>query len=179
MCVRGSMYGQSCTRSSQCVPTTAGFSCIVPYTGASYTICKCSSSQYYDMNTGVCTTLKNLNVTCRDTNECCGGASGSMICGQYSYGSPTVCMCTDAYYPNSNTCSAKYAYYVSCSFNYQCLTYLNQTCNAATGAWRYSCNTGLYFDSNSQSCKQLLYRGDSCTTTSQCWTNNCASYLCA
>ena len=175
MCVRGSMYGQSCTSSSQCVPTTSGFSCIVPYTGASYTVCKCSSSQYYDMNTGVCTTLKSLNVTCRDTNECSGGASGSMICGQYSYGSPTVCMCTDAYYPNSNTCSAKYAYYVGCSFNYQCLTYLNQTCYGG----RCSCGAGLYFDSNSQSCQQLLYRGDSCTIASQCWTGTCTSYLCA
>jgi hypothetical protein len=182
MCVRGSMYSQTCTSSSQCVPTSAGFSCLVPYTGASYTVCKCTSSQYLDTNTGVCTSLKSLNVTCKDTNECSGGVSGSMICGQYSYGSPKVCMCTDLYYANGNTCSAKYAYYVGCpgstSFSYLCLTHLNQTCNAATGAWRCSCNTGLYFDDNSQSCKQELYRGDRCTLGTQCWSGTCTSNAC-
>ena len=64
--------------------------------------------------------------------------------------SPTVCMCTDIYFANGNTCSAKYAYYAGCpTYSYYCLTHLNQTCNAATGAWRCSCNTGLYFDDNS------------------------------
>ena len=184
-CVRGSMIGQACTTATQCVPTTAGFSCIVPYTGAANTVCMCATTQYYDVQTGLCTSLKYVNSTCRDTDECYGGVSGSMICGQYYAGSPTVCMCTDSYYQSGTNCVAKItagSYCSGSSYNYQCYGYLNQTCVYVylynSWNWRCYCATGLYFDANGQSCKQLLYRGDSCSSSSQCWSGTCSSSLC-
>ena len=177
MCVRGSYYGQSCSSSSQCVPTSAGMTCAYPYVGATNTICMCTSgSKYYDLSTQTCLSLKGLNSTCRDNSECSGASTGSVYCGMYFEGSQLVCQCTDAYYQNFTNlvCVPKLSYNTACISNIQCYGKLNQTCISN----KCGCAAGLYFSSTGSSCQSKKYSRDPCTTGTECWSGTCTSSLC-
>jgi hypothetical protein len=163
-CIIGKIYGDHCSSSAQCTPTTAALTCDLPYTGAIYTATK------------TCLALKALNSTCRDSSECSGGAANTMFCGEWEGGSIQVCLCTDAYYPSGTTCVAKLVYNDVCSSSNQCLSHLNQTCLANNN--KCGCASGKYFSSSDTTCKQLKYYRDSCSSGNECWSGTCTLSLC-
>lgn len=173
MCVNGQLYGQTCTSSSVCVPSSAGFVCSLPYVGASFSVCRCSyGTQYFDTNTRLCTPLKSYNASCRDSSECSGCTSGSIYCGYGEGGSIPRCLCTDNYYSNGSTCVPRISFNGTCTSTYQCYTYLNLVCLNTN---RCGCSSGLYFNSTYSSCQQLKYSGDPCVLGIECWSGTCSS----
>ena len=172
-------YGENCTLSSTCVPTSASMSCLAPYSGASYTVCRCTSSQYYHLAREVCNNLKGHRNLCRDSTECYDGyAHGSAIigygyCGIVPGGSWPVCLCINGYYATGGglTCSLNTGF---CTFAYtfpQCPN--NQYC---TSGGTCTCINEKYLSSGV--CYWLKYQGDSCTSGTECWSGNCVSSAC-
>ena len=174
MCVYGNRYGESCTATAQCTPTTASMLCDVPFTGAIFKVCRCSTSQYYDSGSEKCVALRNLNESCKDSSECVGNSNHTMFCGVQPGASQKRCMCSDGFYGVNATCLSKASYNAACGNTYECYDSFYQTCST-----NCVCATGMYYDSNDNFCKYQLYTGDSCTAHGQCWSGTCSSFKCS
>jgi len=174
MCVYGKRYSESCNAVAQCTPTTASMLCDVPYNGASYKVCRCSTSQFYDSGSEKCISLRKFNESCRDSSECVGNSNYTMFCGVQPGGSQKRCICSDGYYGSSTTCVSKISYNTACGNSFECYDSFFQTCST-----NCICATGMYYDSSDNYCKYKLYTGDSCTVNGQCWSGTCSSLKCA
>jgi hypothetical protein len=55
------IYGEPCSSSSQCTPTSVGMVCNYPYIGALLTVCRCvNGTKYYDVTTRSCKCQFNM-----------------------------------------------------------------------------------------------------------------------
>ena len=166
--------------------------CSAPYTGASYTVCRCLATQYYDYSTETCKTLKTFNVTCKDSTECSDGYPiGSNIqaygyCGFAPGASIPTCLCTSTAYSSAGgACTLKTSQAITPSATLQsnsivaCLAtninqcYYNQLCSSSF----CSCGAGKYRETN-QICYYLKFSGNSCTNGYECWSGTCTSSAC-
>lgn len=155
--------------------------CNVPYSGAGYKVCRCTSgTQYYDSAQEKCTTLKSYNQVCRDSSECrdaypIGAAIQALgYCGFIPGGSLSVCNCIYNYYSIGGLCIIKNAINAACTTARavpQCQ--YNSYCSGGTCI----CGTGKTVAA-SGSCQWLGYQTDTCTSGTDCWSTTCTASAC-
>lgn len=155
--------------------------CDRPYTGASYSVCRCTiGSKYYDPYTETCQSYKSYGSRCASNDQCydaymAGLALTSIgFCG-YAPGSgyPT-CLCNFDYYSPNSTCYNKINFNLRCNSTItvpQCLA--NGYCDSSTNFCK--CSSYKSWDSTNLVCFYRKYQGDTCASDSECWSNSCST----
>ena len=186
MCIYGSIYGQACNTTAQCVPASAGFACDYLTGASTYKICLCSSTSttpYYDYLNEKCIALQTYNSSCASSYECSEAygstpSSGIGYCGFVPGGDRSVCMCHSNYYYSSASakCVSKPGYGSTCTQSLNSLDCLNnQYCDPTSS--KCQCQWDQYLDT-SYTCRPKAYKGDSCISGGSCWSGSCSSGAC-
>jgi hypothetical protein len=86
-CLNALAYGKNCSNSNECQYLTQNTTC-------NGTICKCSSTQYFNFMNSKCENLLSINETCAQIDACQAG---------FCFGKPLMCQCLSNEYFDVNT----------------------------------------------------------------------------